>query len=193
MKTIVWDVDDVLNGLMQGWFEQACLSEHSSCSLRYETIAENPPHRLLGISLEDYLNSLDAFRLSAVGQHLSPVPEVREWFCQHGYKFRHIALTATPMQSAALSAAWVIHHFGEWIRSFNFVPSYRKEQAPFMYDHSKLDYLRWWGRADILIDDSPIHIESVQQMGIQTFLMPRPWNQSQQTISEMLNSLTSLA
>jgi 5'(3')-deoxyribonucleotidase len=192
MLTIVWDVDDVLNDLMQAWLEQAWLLEHPSCSLHYETITENPPNRLLGVSLEDYLNSLDAFRLSVAGQQLSPVPEVKEWFQQHGYQFRHVALTARPIQSAALSAAWVIHHFGEWIRSFGFVPSYRQEQTTFIYDRSKVNYLRWWGRADILIDDGPINLEAARQLGICTFLMPRPWNQSQQSIAEMLDSVTSL-
>jgi hypothetical protein len=192
MKTIVWDVDDVLNNLMRVWFEQEWLPKHPSCKVRYETISQNPPHELLGVHLIDYLNSLDQFRLSEGGRQLSPVPEVLAWFRQYGHRYRHIVLTATPLKSAPIVAEWVIRHFGDWIRSFNFVPSQREGQPVSLYDRTKADYLRWWSRADILIDDNSVYMEAAKQMGIHAVLMPRPWNQSRLTIAQSLDLLVRL-
>lgn len=192
MQTIVWDVDDVLNDLMRSWFETFWLPSHPDCSSRYEDILENPPHRLLEVSLGEYLASLDAFRLSGAAEQLLPVPEVLAWFRQYGERFRHIALTATPLRTAPVSAVWVTHRFGRWIRSFNFVPSIREGECIPMYDKTKSDYLSWWGRADILVDDSAVNVDAARVLGIRGVLMPRPWNQSRLTIAETLESLTEL-
>ena len=191
MQTIAWDVDDVLNDLMRAWFEAAWLPAHSSCSLEYGELSENPPHRLLGVSLPGYLTSLDRFRLSEMGRQLQPVPEVLEWFHRHGHQYRHIALTSTPLKSAPNVAEWVTHHFGRWIRSFNFLPSQRTDNPVFMYDNTKADYLQWWGRADIVVDDNPSLVEAAQQMGLHALAMPRPWNESRLTIAETLGLLAS--
>ena len=79
MKTIAWDVDDVLNDLMLMWFRQRWIIEHDDCKLKYEELTENPPHRLLGISVYEYLQSLDDYRLSPLYQQMKPVKEVMEW------------------------------------------------------------------------------------------------------------------
>ena len=42
MKTIVWDVDDVLNDLMAAWFYEAWLPAHRDCTVTYAQIAQNP-------------------------------------------------------------------------------------------------------------------------------------------------------
>ena len=193
MKTIAWDVDDVLNSLMQTWFEHHWVSSHPECPTSYEQISENPPYSLLEISLSEYLASLDDFRLSEAAREMSPVPEVLSWFRQYGEHYRHMALTATPLRTAPTSAAWVMRHFGWWIRSFHVVPSPRQgEQIP-TYDQSKEDFLRWYGRIDILVDDSPLSVEAAQALGIQTILIPRPWNKSRLTLPEVLSVLTGLA
>ena len=192
MRTIAWDVDDVLNDLMRSWLEQRWLPSHPNCSLRYEDIVENPPHRLFGVSLDEYLTSLDAFRLSGAAGRLPPVAAVLAWFHQYGEHFRHIALTATPLCSVPVSAGWVTRHFGPWIRSFNFVPSKREGECIPMYDRTKSDYLRWWGKVDILVDDSAVNVEAARALGIRAILMPRPWNQSRLTIAETLEYLTRL-
>lgn len=189
MKTIVWDVDDVLNDLMRSWFELEWLPSHLRCALRYDDIVENPPHRLLGVTLEEYQSSLDGFRLSEAGRQLSPRSEVVEWFRQYGSDFRHVALTATPMNCASLSAAWVTWHFGAWIRSFSFVPSARSDQNILLYDQSKADFLRWWGRADALVDDSPSNVTAARSLGLEAVLVPHPWNAGRSTIVESLQSL----
>ena len=193
MKTIVWDVDDVLNDLMRTWLECAWVPAHPDCPIGYEQVSENPPHSILGISLFEYLASLDEFRLSETAREMAPVPEVLDWFHLHGKPFRHVALTATPLSAAPASAAWVMSRFGWWIRSFHVVPSPREGKQIPVYDRSKEDFLRWWSRIDILVDDNPLNISSAQALGLQVVLIPRPWNKSQVTLAEALNTLTSLA
>ena len=61
MLTLAWDVDDVLNNLMQVWLEEAWLPVHPECSVTYRELTANPPHREIGASLDEYLASLDDF------------------------------------------------------------------------------------------------------------------------------------
>ena len=143
--------------------------------------------------MAEYLSSLDDFRLSAIAREMAPVPDVLAWFQQHGRLFRHVALTATPLSAAPASAAWVMSRFGWWIRSFHVVPSPREGKQIPVYDRSKEDFLRWWSRIDILVDDNSLNISSAQALGLKVVLMPRPWNRAQSTLSETLNTLTGLA
>lgn len=188
MKTIVWDVDDVLNTLTRDWLATAWLPAHPDCTIDYAELTENPPHRLLDINRETYLQSLDEFRLSRFHQ-LEPVAAMRSWFEAHGQHFRHIALTATPLKTAPNSAAWVMRHFGRWIRTFAVVPSPRPDDRGPDYDQTKGDYLRWWGQADILIDDNPAHVAAAQKLGLTGFLVSQPWNSDGMEISDILNLL----
>jgi hypothetical protein len=49
LPTIVWGVDDVLNNLTFEWFEEFKVN---ACSgLAYVQLSENPPDKILGISL----------------------------------------------------------------------------------------------------------------------------------------------
>lgn len=189
MKTIAWDVDDVLNNLMLTWFEQKWRAEHKDCSLRYEEITENPPHRLLGVGIDEYLDSLDEYRLSPLYQQMAPVEEVMGWFVRHGNNFRHIALTATPLIAASASAQWVFKHFGAWIRTFHFVPSKRAGQYIPNYDDDKSAFLQWLGKVDVFIDDSTVNIKAAESAGIRGILWPRTWNNSKLTTSEALASM----
>ena len=59
MRTLVWDIDDVLNDLMRSWFTEEWLPTHPDCRLAYADLLENPPHRVLGIAEAEYLASLD--------------------------------------------------------------------------------------------------------------------------------------
>lgn len=194
MKTVVWDVDDVLNDLMKVWFAHWLSKQADIFHLTYEEITGNPPHELLGITREDYLESLDNFRLSGGTEKLQPNSGVFEWFCRYGDRCRHLALTATPLRAAAASAEWVIRNYGRWIRSFNLVPSPRPgESAGGCYDATKQDFLRWWGKGDILVDDSPENVRDALSLGMQAVLFPRPWNHSTRTAGEALEELTELA
>ncbi len=192
MKTIAWDVDDVLNELMRTWLEHWWLPSNPFCRVCYEEILENPPHRLLGISQSEYLCSLDEFRRSEMARKMGPVQEMHEWFLQYGSRFRHVALTATPLCAAPRSAEWVMRHFGRWIRTFHVIPSPREGEEIPTYDRIKGDYLRWLGKVDLLVDDSPEHVASALDLGIHALLVPRPWNRGSMGTGQLLDSLIEL-
>ncbi|MEW6102078.1 MAG: hypothetical protein AB1481_07310 [Candidatus Omnitrophota bacterium] len=189
MLTIAWDIDDVLNDLMRLWLENYQRKHRNAHFLKYIDIRENPPHKLLGISKERYLASLDEFRLSGKYEKITPLPEVKRWFLRHGEFFRHIAVSAVPVSSSFVSAEWLFRHFGRWIRSFHFVPSLRNGANEPRYDKSKEDFLRWLGKGDIFIDDNETNIRECKELGIKCILFPRPWNKSKLTISQMLKIL----
>jgi len=188
MKTIVWDVDDVLNDLMGSWFLLWC-QDHPGCAVAYEDLKKNPPHEVLGITMDCYLQSLDAFRLSPLYQNMAPLQEVKDWFLQKGDRFRHMALTAVPLRAAPFSAPWVFNHFGAWIRTFHFVPSKRKDETIPHYEDDKADALRRLGPVDFFVDDNAEHVIAAQKAGIQALFFPRPWNPSGMTIAETLARL----
>jgi len=192
MKTLVWDVDDVLNNLMSDWYEHRWRRENSRSTLGYNQISENPPNRVLGISMEAYLESLDAFRRSD-GRSLEPDLEVLRWFEKQGHRFRHVALTAVPIEFADISAAWVMRNFGKWIRSFHVIPSRSTDSTQDPYDKTKAEFLVRWGRADLVIDDNNAIIESVREIPLEAILWPRPWNQNKLlTRMNALESITQL-
>src|SRR5579872_5662014 len=152
MLTFVWDIDDVLNDLMGAWFRE-WRGGHPACSVAYAGLRENPPHRVLGISKDEYLASLDAFRLSETARNMTPNSEVLDWLRCHGARHRHMALTARPLASTPGTAEWLFRHFGDYFRCFAVVPSRLPEGLP-QYDMAKGDFLEWFGKADVLIDDS---------------------------------------
>jgi hypothetical protein len=192
MKTIAWDVDDVLNELMRTWLAEAWLPAHPGCRIGYEEITTNPPHELLGCKKAEYLASLDEFRRSAAGREMQPNAEVLAWFGRHGSRFRHVAITAVPLAAAHLSAAWVMRYFGRWIRTFHMLPSHRDGEDLPLYDRSKGEALAQWKAIDALVDDHPRNLASAEQLGIRTFCVPRPWNQAAGSLTDMLEGLTEL-
>lgn len=192
MQTIVWDVDDVLNDLMYRWFIRAWLSEHPDCMIEYSGLRKNPPHAALGVAKEEYLASMDAFRKTNAGIHLTPNAEVLEWFAAYGSRFRHIALTARPLESAPDVAAWVMRHFGIWIRCFGVVPTRATEGVP-LYDRGKGDFLRWLGKGDLLVDDTQWNLNQASELGLKVITWPQPWNDSKQDTKQTLLQIANLA
>lgn len=193
MKTIAWDIDDVLNDLMRLWFKQKWTKDRSNCKLEYSELIENPPHMLLGVNIDEYLHSIDEYRTSPLYQQMEPVKEVMRWFVTNGNNFRHIALTAVPLIAASASAQWVIRNFGVWIRTFHFVPSKRTGEKIPEYDRNKAVLLKRIGKVDLFIDDSVEQITAVRKLGIQALLYPRPWNRGEMSVTEMLQEIEALS
>ena len=192
MLTVVWDVDDVLNDLMYQWFTRAWMAEHPNCRLSYADLSDNPPHLALGVDREEYLTSMDAFRRTTEATNLEPNIEVLSWFREHGGHFRHVALTARPLETAADVAHWVVHHFGTWIRCFGFVPTRVGEGVP-IYDRDKGEYLHWLGRGHVLVDDTLENIRQAKALGLKTLVYAQPWNRSVYTTTMLLQELTDMA
>jgi hypothetical protein len=188
--TIIWDIDDVLNNLMQAWLECEWRPQHPDCTVGFVQLRINPPHEVLGITLHEYQVSLDKFRTSEAGRNLAPAPEAIAWFEQHGAHYRHLALTARPFVAVPPAAAWVFRHFGQWIRGFGFVPSPRSGDRAPAYDREKGDWLRWIGVGDILVDDSPANQKAAMELGLKTVLVPQPWNQASGTMRDALSTLS---
>jgi hypothetical protein len=191
MMTIVWDIDDVLNHLMQEWFEREWKPAHPQCGLGYAGIRANPPHHILGIDESEYLDSLDRFRLSEAGRQMAPDASVLEWFAAHGRGLRHVALTSRPLEVAGAAAEWVLRHFGAYIRAFGVAPCRSGANTP-RYDASKSEFLAWWGKADLLVDDNRENIAAAAELGIRGVLFPQPWNGGG-SVRSALMELTELA
>jgi len=176
MVTIVWDVDDVLNDLQLRWLELAWAPAHPGCGLAYSDLVENPPDRLLGVSRDEYLASLDAFRHTPGYAEQAPKPEVLSWFERHGAAARHVALSAVPLHAAHISAEWVLRHYGRWMRTFSFLPSPRADDPAAGGPRDKACWLTEHAAAGLLIDDSENNVREARAEGLQAEMFPRPWN-----------------
>ena len=192
MLTIAWDVDDILNDLMRCWLVNKWLPEHPNCKVSFEQITENTPERIINSTKEDYLLSLDSFRLSKAYPRIQPNQEILAWFKEHGDMARHFALTSVPIKAAHISADWVMRNFGKWIRSFSFVPSLRaNEQAP-DYGNTKADYLKWLNKIDVLVEDNEQNIREAQNLGIKGILVKKPWNKGRLSLKDALVEISKI-
>jgi len=191
MKTIIWDVDDVLNDLMHSWFKEYRRVYDPNSNLSYDDLIQNPPHEILGITLNEYKLSLDNYRNSEKGRNLKPNEQIINWLRKDGAKFRHIALTARPKQTIPFLAEWIFHHFGDWIRTLSFIPSYRENEKLLVYDKTKVDFLNWLGKADYFIDDSEENIKAAEKIGITSFLFPQPWNNGKLNVKQILVKISN--
>ena len=189
--TIIWDVDDVLNDLMRAWLTETWLPSHPNCALGYEALAENPPHRVLGITRSEYLESIDQFRASEAARHMTPNPAIVEWLSEHGSRCRHLALTARPIASVPYASEWVFRHFGTYVRAFGVVPVRLPGGSP-VYDRTKSEFLEWFGDASVLVDDCAENITAARASGIEGILYPQPWNASACAVTDVLERLSFL-
>lgn len=192
MLTIVWDIDDVLNDFMKRWFEQWWRPKKTDCKFNYHDLIKNPPHNILGIDLQEYQNSIDAFRHSKLFEVMPPNIEVLEWFRKYGQLSRHIALSAVSRNAVTASASWLFTHFGDWIRTFTFVPSQRSGENLPLYDSAKAGYIRWFNKADVFIEDNEDNIAGIEQLNIRRIIIARPWNSSKIGFEELLSILTDM-
>jgi hypothetical protein len=191
MLTIVWDLDDVLNNLTTVWLHEHWLPVHPECRIGYDALCENPPHRLLGVPEREYLASLDEFRASARARDIPPNAAVLDWLERFGARFRHVALTARPLESAGAGSEWLFRHFARHIRVFAVVPFRLEANAP-SYDRNKGDFLRWLKQADILVDDSAANVAVAGEAGVRGLLFPQPWNSSPLSVAGTLEHLTRM-
>ena len=81
MLTIAWDIDDVLNSLMLEWLKY--FTTETEATVLYQELLKNPPHKILGITKQDYLASLDNYR-GQFYQNLQPRQEILNWFEEFG-------------------------------------------------------------------------------------------------------------
>lgn len=151
-----------------------------------------PAEHCSRVPRSEYLASMDRFRRTEQGCNLTPNPQVLGWFREEGSHFRHIALTARPLETAPDVAHWVMRHFGAWIRCFGVVPTRLGKGLP-VYDRSKGDYLTWLGRGDVLVDDSTENILEAASLGLRTLQAAQPWNNSTLTIPALLQELAQMA
>lgn len=190
MKTIIWDIDDVLNDLMLEWFVFYIKSH--PIKIDYSHLSKNPPNELLGITLDYYHKSLDEFRQQYFID-LKPVEQIYQWFEKYGSKFKHVAVSSVPFTCSHLSAQWLINNFGRWVRTFHFIPSYRKNIIIPKYDNTKGDFIKSLNKVDLFIDDNEKNIEEVKNLGIKTITFPRPWNsKSRKGIQRFLIELNGI-
>lgn len=188
MLTIAWDIDDVLNNLMYEWLNWYKQS-HTECIVEYKDLKENPPHNILGCTKEEYIKSLTEFRLLKY-ESLTPNPEVVSWFKKYGDKAYHIVVTSTRYSTEYVSSSWLFKHFYTWIRGFFVAPSYDENSKCIVYDQNKYQFLRRTRLADIIIDDNQEVIDQCRLLGIEAFLVKKPWNTSKSTLTKILHDIT---
>jgi hypothetical protein len=178
---------------MRSWFERTWLPAHPDCDITYPQILENPPHHVFGITKSEYLESMDEFRMSLEKTHaLHPNPEIQDWLNCYGERYRHLALTARPLQTMPLLAEWIYSHFGEYIRTVSIVPVRLPAGIP-QYDESKQDFLKWIGKVDILVDDAEGNIEAANSIGVHGVLFPQPWNSNRLSVFQTLDIAREIA
>lgn len=188
MKSIVWDLDDVLNQFTREWFARQWKHERPETLLRFEDLRSNPPLPELGVTLDTYLQSLDRFERD-VAPWIAPRPDLLEWFGRNGERFHNVVLTARPLTSTASAAVWVFTHFGRWVRGFHCAPSPRADDDSPRYDAGKVDVLRRLGSVDYFVDDSRANVDAAEAIGIRPLLFPQPWNPDAKPPPELLAEL----
>jgi hypothetical protein len=193
MITVIWDICDTLNDSKYRWFINFKF-HNTLCILEdYKDLCEDPPWKLMGITKERYLTSLDNYRLSSY-KFLEPNKEFLEWFIDHGEKTEHIALTEIPLKCAHISSDWVFTHFGNWIRTFHCIPSTRRYCYPPEYHKNKAEYIRDLNKDNLIfIDDNEENIEEIEKLklNIKTFCVKQPWN-SGMSINRILKKLNKM-
>lgn len=186
MKTLVWDVDDVLCPLMARW-HASWRAGHPDAP-PYDQLTANPPHALLGLTKAAYHDDLDAFRLAHYAA-LPPDPDALAFLRTRGHRYRHVALTSQPRHTAHLVAGWVVQHLGHWFRTFAFVPTPRPgDDGVPRYERSKGEWLATLRSADLFLDDRPDNVASARAAGIEAWVVKQPWNDGA-PLAELLSRL----
>ncbi len=185
---IIWDIDDVLNNLMDSWLT-AWQQETNNYAIKFSELTENPPHKILGIDRETYHSSLDNFRNSVKAREMKPNQALLNWFREYGSNYGHIALTARPLNTMSNQAWWIYQNFGEWTHTLAVVPSLRDPGTRQRFKN-KAEYIAWLNKGDIFVDDNAENISAVAKLGLKSFLFPQPWNKNNQSEAEFIAEFT---
>lgn len=185
LPLIVWDVDDVLNNLMASWIDD--WSYRNKKKYRINDLIENPPNRMLKISLEEYYNDLDTFRNENNGDHIPVNKEIMVWFKEKGHLFHNIACTARSKSTRACQARWIYNNYGNWISTVNMSYSGRLKNKKDSLN--KIEFLGFLNKDLLFIDDNEDTIKEAKDMGFDTLLYPQPWNSSTITVNELINKI----
>ena len=183
---IVWDADDVLNRLMFSWLDY--WSEINNTDVSYSELSQNPPHSILGISREEYLDSLDNFRNSESGKNVLVNDTILRWFENHGNKFRHMVCTARPINTMPNQAWWIYYNYGQWIYTVHAAKTVR-DLMDNHHAETKADFISWMNKEVLFIDDSEENVNAVSETGSETMLYPQPWNSSKHSEEEFIAKL----
>lgn len=186
---VAWDVDDVLNPLMRRWLEG--FERTTGRVIPYDSLHANPPLAATGLSLDEYLASLDAFRRDHYAS-LEPSPLALEWFEAEGARTRHVAVTATPLRAASTSTDWVLRHFGRWVEHVHVVPSPRPDDPTPNPPPDKGALLARMDGPLVLVDDSPAQVAGARARGLHALLYPQPWNGSEESAVDVMRELSRL-
>ena len=176
---IVWDFDDVLFPLTEAWLKASGRTMQSRI-VQYEQFTENPPNKIMGIPLSEYLESLDAFRLSPEAQTIEPKKVILNWFAIYGSAYRNEVLTARPLHTVTAAKSWLAIHFPNYFQGFGVVPAARPGVDISGYPQTKRAFLEAEGlKPQFFIDDSNSNISDVALMPeVHTILYPAPWNRA---------------
>jgi hypothetical protein len=189
-KRILWDLDDTLNPLIRSWLSWVARLKRKTEIPTYSMIQENPPHNHFGMTLNDFLESLDRFRVSTEAFSMPVDPDVLGWFNAHGHRFDHHVLTARPHFNVNAGADWVFRNLGIWIRHFHFVPAKRPESCLPDAGSSKAAFIRHLGASfDYFLDDTDINFLGTEECVNRCLLVPQPWNSQRLTMSEILSQI----
>ena len=185
---IIWDIDDVLNNLMDSWLT-TWQQEPNSDAISFSELTENPLHKILGIDLETYHISLDTFRNSEKAKKLKPNRSLLKWFSEYGSRHNHIALTARPLNTMSNQAWWTYQNFGESIHTVAVVPTLRDPKTRQTFKN-KAEYIGWLDKGDIFVDDNTENVAEVTKLGLKSFLFPQPWNKNRQSEAEFIEEFS---
>lgn len=185
---IIWDVDDVLNRLMYSWLKH--LNQEMGLKFKLNDINENPPHRILGITRDDYFISLDIFRNSEAGKQVQANNTLKNWFKKYGHRYNHMACTARPINTMPNQAWWVFHHFGRWIHTVHSSHTSR-DMMKNRRKNTKAEFISVINKKVLFIDDLEENINDVSKTGADTILYPHPWNISTNSEQEFIEELNN--
>ena len=189
LPIIIWDVDDVLNRLMYCWLDN--WDKNAVRKFHYKDIVENPPHKLLGITENQYFSNLDEYRNSDLGRNVSINKCVFQWFQLYGNDFKHIACTARPVHTMPNQSWWIYTFFGRWIQTVQIASSLR-DDADESDAQTKGQFVAWLNKEVVFIDDSERNVEEVSKIGGVSLLFPQPWNRNNQTEEEFIEDLNQM-